>query len=103
MDYSQDDQSDPYGDKWVGPLHRMAGLFDLIVVSVTSVGYIVGGPYEGKKMVGSSLVVGRDGVLLQASVNEVAGELRIVDVDLPERRALGTSIGEMLKQKGFYA
>ena len=102
VDYSQDNQSAPYGDKWVAPLHRIANLFDLIIVSVTSVGYIVGGPYEGKKMVGSSLVVGSCGVLLQSSINEVAGELRVVDVDLASKRARGTMIGDMLKEKGFF-
>lgn len=102
VDYSQGDDSDPYGEKWVGPLHRIAKLFDLVFVSVTSVGYIVGGPYEGKKMVGSSLVVGREGVLLQAGVNEVAGELRVVDIEVPKQRALGTAVGAALTKSGFY-
>jgi predicted amidohydrolase len=102
VDYSQSNQCDPYGDKWVGPLHRIAKLFDLIIVSVTSVGYIVGGPYEGKKMVGCSLVVGSSGILLQSSINEVAGELRVADIELPDRQVRGTSIGNMLKGKGFF-
>jgi hypothetical protein len=42
------EEMDPYKDKWIKPLSEIAQLYDIPFVSVTSVGYIVGGPYEGK-------------------------------------------------------
>jgi len=71
-------------------------------VSATSVGYIVGGPYEGKKMAGCSLAVDRNGIVASGRYNEFTGELIVADVDIPERRERGTAIGEMLRKKGYY-
>jgi len=93
---------DPYGDKWFGPYHHLASLFDLVVVGCTSVGYIVGGPYEGKKMVGCSLAVDKNGLIKQGDYNEFAGELVVADVEIPVRREKGTEIGEMLQHKGVH-
>ena len=102
VDYSLSNSDNPYTDKWLRPLHTLAELYDLVIVSVTSVGYIVGGPYEGKKMVGCSLAVGKDGLIAQSTYNEVAGELVTVSFDVPERHEKGTGIGEMLRKKGYY-
>jgi hypothetical protein len=65
------------------------------------VGYIVGGPYEGKKMVGCSLAVGKDGIIARGRFNEFAGELILTSFQVPQRVEKGTAIGEKLKQKGF--
>ena len=43
------------------PFSFLAEAFQIPVVSATGVGYIVGGPYEGKKMIGCSLVAQPDG------------------------------------------
>ncbi|MFA6078140.1 MAG: carbon-nitrogen hydrolase family protein [Candidatus Omnitrophota bacterium] len=101
VDYSVVEGNDPYGAKWFKPFSTLASLHDLIVISATSVGYIVGGPYEGKKMVGCSLAVGREGVIAKGSHNEFAGELITTFIDIPERREKGTGIGEMLVKKGY--
>jgi hypothetical protein len=79
----------------------LASYYNLIVASTTSVGYIVGGPYEGKKMMGCSLVVGKDGLIAEGKKNEFAGDLIIVDIELPERIEKGTQIGKMLKEKNY--
>lgn len=100
VDYSVTEEEDPYGKKWYNPYHTLASLYNLIVVSSTSVGYVVGGPFEGKKMVGSSIAVGKKGVLSKGSHNEFAGELIVVDINVPEREEKGTQIGEMLSKKG---
>mgnify|MGYP003478594711 FL=1 len=73
----------------------------IYLASATSVGYIVGGPYEGKKMVGKSLVVGEQGIITEGMFNEFAGELKIVDLELPELKYKGTQIGASLKKKGY--
>lgn len=101
VDYSITEGTDPYQDKWLKPFKILASYYDIIVASTTSVGYIVGGPYEGKKMIGCSLVVDKNGVIAQGKFNEFAGDLKIVDIQLPERKLKGTQIGEMLKKRGW--
>ena len=101
VDYGITEEDDPYADKWIKPLSIIAGLYDMVVVSCTSVGYIVGGPYEGKKMVGCSLAVGKNGIIAQGQMNEFAGQLVIAEFDIPQRREKGTQIGEMLQRKGY--
>jgi len=93
---------DPYGEKWFGPYHHLASMFNLVVVGCTSVGYIVGGPYEGKKMIGCSMAVDRNGLIIQGQYNEFAGELVVAEVTIPQREEKGTEIGEMLQHKGLH-
>lgn len=102
VDHAIAENTNPYGEKWIKPYHTLARLYDLVVIGATSVGYIVGGPYEGKKMVGCSLTVGRNGVIAEGGFNEFAGELIVVNVEIPLRREKGTAIGEMLEKKGYY-
>lgn len=102
VEYSTTEGSDPYGDKWVKPYSILASLYNLIILGATSVGYIVGGPYEGKKMVGYSLAVGKDGIIVKGQYNEFSGELVIADINIPQRKEKGTAIGQMLKEKGYY-
>jgi predicted amidohydrolase len=101
VDYSSTEIDDPYGNKWVKPYSILAGSYNLVVAGTTSVGVIVGGPYEGKKMVGCSLAVNKDGIIARGSYNEFAGELIIAEFDVPVRHEKGTAIGEMLRQRGF--
>jgi hypothetical protein len=70
-------------------------------VSTTSVGYIVGGPYEGKKSIGCSLVVGPKGIIAQGAFNEFAGELITCEVELTDRKETGTALSALLQSKGY--
>lgn len=99
--YDAVESATPYQDKWLHPFQTLASAYDLVVASATSVGYIVGGPYEGMKMVGCSLAVGPDGVLASGPYNEFAGALTVVDVPVYERPAVGTALGQQLHAKGF--
>ena len=101
VDYSINEEHDPYKEKWIKPYSILAQLYDMVIVGTTSVGYIVGGPYEGKKSVGCSLAVDKNGIIAQGKFNEFAGELIITEVNIPDRNAKGTEIGEMLIKKGF--
>ena len=101
VDYSVTEKDDPYGEKWVKPYSILAKLYNLVMVGTTSVGVIVGGPYEGKKMIGCSLAVGQEGILARGPFNEFAGELIVAEFDVPQRKEKGTAIGEMLKKQGF--
>ncbi|MDZ4846357.1 MAG: carbon-nitrogen hydrolase family protein [Chitinophagales bacterium] len=101
VDYHVTEEDEPYHDKWIKPLGTLAKLYDMVVVSTTSVGYIVGGPYEGKKMVGCSLAMDKTGILKKGLFNEFAGVLEEVEFEIPQRKEKGTKIGEMLKRKGY--
>ncbi|GAA3948151.1 carbon-nitrogen hydrolase family protein [Hymenobacter algoricola] len=101
VDYSITEESDPYQEKWVKPFSILASLYNLTVVSTTSVGYVVGGPYEGKKSVGCSLAVDASGVRAQGTFNEFAGELIVADLPRAVRPEQGTAIGDMLRRKGY--
>jgi len=101
VDYSITEADEPYMDKWVKPLSILAKWHDIIIVSTTSVGYIVGGPYEGKKKVGKSLAVGKEGVLMEGVFNEFAGELNVIDVSFPQKTIKGVEIGKDLESRGY--
>jgi len=101
VDYSITEEDDPYHDKWVKPLSTLAELYNIVVASTTSVGYIVGGPYEGKKKVGCSLVINLSGIIAQGQFNEFAGELIVSEFEIPERTEKGTQIGDMLRKKRY--
>ena len=101
VDYSIVEGDILYGKKWLKPYQTLAVAHDLIVVSATAVGVIVGGVYEGKKMVGCSLAVNKDGIVAEGKYNEFTGQLVITDITIPQPRALGTAIGESLKMRGL--
>ena len=102
VDYSTVEGDILYGKKWLKPYQTLAVAHDLIVVSATAVGVIVGGVYEGKKMVGCSLAVNKDGIVAEGKYNEFTGQLVIADITIPPPRVLGTAIGESLKMRGLY-
>jgi predicted amidohydrolase len=102
VDYGAIEVGNPYGEKWLKPAHTLAALYDMVICSATSVGTIVGGAYEGKKMVGCSLAVGKDGLIVQGRYQEFAAELVVADIEIPAPHAKGTAVGEMLKAKGYY-
>ena len=102
VDYSIVEGDILYGKKWLKPYQTLAVAHDLIVVSATAVGVIVGGVYEGKKMVGCSLAVNKDGIVAEGKYNEFTGQLVVADITIPPPRVLGTAIGESLKMRGLY-
>ena len=102
VEYSVTEETDPYAEKWIKPYHTLAMLHDLVVVSVTSVGYIVGGPFEGRKMLGGSMMVNKDGLVTQSHMNEFASILVVQEFYVPAKSPLGTNIGEELMAAGFY-
>jgi predicted amidohydrolase len=97
VDHFITEEMDPYRDKWIKPLQSISELYDIPFVSVTSVGYIVGGPYEGKKMIGCSLAVDKSGIIAQGEFNEFAGDLKVVDVTIKPQRWKGTQFDELEK------
>lgn len=98
VDHAVNEANDPYEDKWVKPYFYLANNFNLIVASTTSVGYLVGGPYVGKKMIGNSLVVGPNGIIEQGALNEFSSHLAVVDLKLPSNNLKGEQIGNNLEK-----
>lgn len=99
VDHFVTEEMDPYKDKWVKPLQTISTLYEIPFISTTSVGYIVGGPYEGKKMIGCSLAVDKHGKCIQGTFNEFAGDITIVDVELGDGKWRGTQYGVMINEK----
>jgi predicted amidohydrolase len=101
VEHSITEAEDPYRDKWIKPLSVLAKAHGIVVASSTSVGYIVGGPYEGKKMVGCSLCIAANGIIAQGAFNEFAGDLVVAEFEIPQRKMKGTEIGATLQKQGF--
>lgn len=101
VEHSITEEEDPYQDKWIRPLSILAQTHNLVVVSATSVGYIVGGPYEGKKMVGCSLCIGKEGIIAQGMFNEFAGDMVVAEFEMPTRTKKGVEIGKILYSEGL--
>lgn len=99
VDHFITEDIDPYNDKWIAPLSEIATLYEIPVVSTTSVGYIVGGPYEGKKMIGCSLAIDKNGKIYQSELNEFAGNLKVVELEVGDMKWKGTQFGNMIKSK----
>jgi predicted amidohydrolase len=101
VDFSITETDDPYHEKWLGPYSELARLYGITVVGTTSVGYIVGGPYEGRKSIGCSLAVMHTGEVVQGHFNEFAGELIDLEIDIPEIKNRGTQHGDKLRDLGY--
>ena len=76
VEYSVTEEMDPYKNKWIDQFLKISKIFEIPVISTTSVGYIVGGPYEGKKMVGCSIATDKNGLLTEGDFNEFASDLK---------------------------
>jgi predicted amidohydrolase len=100
VEHQYTEKEDPYAEKWIKPYTTLAQYYNLTIIGVTSVGYIVGGPYEGKKMVGGSLMVSSNHVK-QLTTNEFSTELVTIDITLENIERKGTQIGENLIERGY--
>ena len=99
VDHFVTEEMDPYKDKWIKPLQEIARLYDIPFVSVTSVGYIVGGPYEGKKMIGCSLAVDKGGIIAQGEFNEFAGDLKVAEITIKPQQWKGTQFDDLERER----
>jgi predicted amidohydrolase len=97
-----DNAREPYGELWLGSYTALARLYDLTVIGVSSVGWLTGGPWKGKKCIGASLAVGPGGrVLARGPYGETAEAVVPVEVTLQPRRVRGAAIAEMLRARGY--
>jgi predicted amidohydrolase len=87
-----DNLKTPYGQEWRDCYVPVAREYGLWVVGVSNVGPITAGPWEGRRCIGCSLVIGPDGrAVLQGPYGEDAERVMFVDIEPHERRVRGSS------------
>jgi len=87
VEKDHDNRVEPYGGLWHQAYTTLARQ-SLTVIGVSNVGWLLGGPWNGRKCIGCSLAVGPGGeVLAQGPYGEAAESLIIVDIELPARNA----------------
>ena len=101
VDYEISENKDPYEDKWIKPLSFISKKFKIPVISTTSVGYIVGGPFEGKKMIGCSIAINEEGKISKGDFNEFASDIKFVEINTKGKKIKGTEIGPIVYEKSF--
>ena len=85
IENSYDHSKNPYLDKWLDPLKFLAEKYKMTIIATTSVGYIVGGPFENRKMLGCSLIVNENGLVKMGNLNEIATELIIEEIEIKKK------------------
>jgi predicted amidohydrolase len=102
MPPEHDNSQEPYGELWKTAYSTLTQLYDLIVVGVSNVGWLRGGPWQGYKCIGCSLAIGPGGVILaEAPYGETAESLTVIEVEPVERTITGAAIAGMLAGKGY--
>lgn len=88
VEADHDNAKEPYGALWKGSFGTLAKEDDMIVVGVSNVGWISGGPWDGHKCIGCSLAVGYGGAILaEGPYGESAETLVKVRVEIKPRPA----------------
>jgi predicted amidohydrolase len=102
VEADHDNEKNPCRLMWRDSFSELARLYDITVVGVSNVGWIRGGPWDGRKCIGYSLVVGPGGeVLAEGTCGVEAEELITVRVSPIERTVRGTDIEKMLRERGY--
>jgi predicted amidohydrolase len=100
VDADHDNSRDPYGQLWLDSYVPLARLYDLTVIGVSNVGWIRGGPWQGRKCIGCSLAVGPGGhVIARGPYGEAAEDLIVVEVAPQATIARGTAFAEALRAR----
>jgi predicted amidohydrolase len=102
LEASHDLEAEPYGEKWRLSYGELGRLYDLPVVGVSNVGWVTGGPWKGRKVVGCSLATNNRGEpIAQAPAGETAEALVIAEIELRQPRVRGTEIAGDLASRGY--
>lgn len=102
VEAAHDNAAERYGGLWRDAYCRLAKLYEIPVIGVSNVGWISGGPWQGRKCIGCSLAVDADGNIAAEGPYGVDAEaLLCVDVNLRPRRASGSQWPDALKEKGY--
>lgn len=102
VDAAHDNSLEPYGKLWLDSYTELARLYDVTVIGVSNVGWITGGPWRGRKVIGCSLAIGPGGKpLAQGPYGESAAAVIPIEVDLRPQIGSGTSIAAVLDQREY--
>src|SRR5881396_73222 len=86
----ENNAKEPYGQLWLDNYCPVAGDFRLWIAGVSNVGWLEDGPWNGRKCIGCSLVVGPNGQkVLMGPYGEGAEAILYADIDLKPRPARG--------------
>ncbi|MCW5978391.1 MAG: carbon-nitrogen hydrolase family protein [Bryobacteraceae bacterium] len=101
VDADHDNARDPYGQLWLDAYVPLAKYCDMTVAGVSNVGWIGGGPWQGRKCIGCSLAVAPGGeVIARGPYGEAAEELIVVEVAPREAIGRGTGFSDALRARG---
>jgi len=101
VDADHDNEADPYGEPWRASYSDLAREFDMPVVGVSNVGWIGGGPWQGRKCIGCSLAVARTGeVITWGPYGADAEAVTAIELELTPAAALGTVLAQRLCEAG---
>ncbi|MBK9169863.1 MAG: carbon-nitrogen hydrolase family protein [Bryobacterales bacterium] len=84
VDAAHDNGREPYGSLWLESYSAIAGRHGIPVIGVSNVGWLTGGPWQGRKCIGNSLAMGAGGAPL-AWGPYGAGAEALVSVSLETR------------------
>jgi predicted amidohydrolase len=102
VDADHDNTKDPYGQLWMTAYGRLASLYDMNVIGVSSVGWLTGGPWKGRKCIGNSMGVGPGGKVLAVAPYGVDAEcLTVVEISAAQPIAQGAGFADVLKERGY--
>lgn len=102
VDADHDNEKDPYGGPWKEAYMTIARLYDIPVVGVSNVGWIGGGPWQGRKCIGCSLAVGRGGCIIrEGPYGHDAEAVIAVELDVSPIGVKGTALSGWLRDRGY--
>ncbi|MBI1785008.1 carbon-nitrogen hydrolase family protein, partial [Candidatus Sumerlaeota bacterium] len=86
-----DNEKTPYGARWLGCYGCVAKDFQVWIAGASNVGWITGGPWQGRKCIGCSLVIRPDGEpAARGPYGVEAEQIMYIDVKPVPRPAQGT-------------
>jgi len=102
VDADHDQAAEPYGRLWRDAYGKLTALYDLTIIGVSNVGWIRGGPWQGRKCIGCSLAMGKGGTILaQGPYGEQATALIRAEIRPQPPIAHGTDLAAALKERGY--
>lgn len=95
-----DNIKNPYGDTWWNAYKPVAKDFRVWIASCSNVGWMTGGPWQGWKAIGCSMVIGPGGKeILNAPYGENADTILYVDITPEPRPGQGTTWHDYWKKQ----
>ena len=86
---SENIENSPYEYKWAETMEKVTSSYKNIFISVTSVGYIVGGPFEGRKMVQLIALAFQNGKkIITMRNNEISTEMKILSLEINDKKEI---------------